>query len=317
MPKWTSPSRAEKSAIRVFTTRPDTLFGATYMVLAPEHALVDELTTPEQRAAVDAYRRDVTKQDLVERQKVDKDKTGVFTGSTCINPVNGDEIPVWIADYVLMGYGTGAIMAVPGHDHRDFEFATRFDLPVVRVIAEPGCDADTPLTDAFDGDGRLVNSGEFDGLSVADGKRAIIESLEARGLGTRQVNYRLHDWCVSRQRYWGPPIPIIHCQACGPVPVPEADLPVVHPYLDDFRPDDSGVSPLARAKDLVRDHLSFVRIGPRTGIPMSPTISCAAAGTSCAIRARTGTMSPSTPNSRANGCRWIATSVATSTPSCT
>ena len=238
-----------RGAIRVFTTRPDTLFGATYMVLAPEHPLVDALTTPAQRAAVDAYRRDVTKQDLVERQKVDKDKTGVFTGSNCINPVNGAEIPVWIADYVLMGYGTGAIMAVPGHDHRDFEFATRFELPVVRVIAEPGCDADTPLTEAFDGDGRLVNSGEFDGLSVADGKDAIVESLEARGLGTRQVNYRLHDWCVSRQRYWGPPIPIIHCEACGPVPVPEANLPVIHPYLDDFRPDDSGVSPLARAKD--------------------------------------------------------------------
>ena len=241
-------SRGE-SAIRVFTTRPDTLFGATYMVLAPEHPLVDELTTPEQRDAIEAYRREVTKQDLVERQKVDKDKTGVFTGSTCINPVNGAEIPVWIADYVLMGYGTGAIMAVPGHDHRDFEFAARFDLPVIRVIAEPGCDADTPLTEAFDGDGRLVNSGEFDGLSVADGKGAIVKSLEARGLGAHRVNYRLHDWCVSRQRYWGPPIPIIHCETCGPVPVPVDDLPVVHPHLDDFRPDDSGVSPLARDKD--------------------------------------------------------------------
>ena len=238
--------------IRVFTTRPDTLFGATYMVLAPEHPLVDAVTTPDRRAAVEAYRDSVAKQDLVERQKVDKDKTGVFTGSTCINPVNGAEIPVWIADYVLMGYGTGAIMAVPGHDHRDFAFAERFGLPIVRVIAEPGVDADAPLAEAYDGDGTLVNSGEFDGLSVGECKQAVIDSLEARGLGTRQVNYRLHDWCVSRQRYWGPPIPIIHCEACGPVPVPEADLPVVHPYLDDFRPDDTGVSPLARATDWYR-----------------------------------------------------------------
>ena len=235
--------------IRVFTTRPDTLFGATYMVLAPEHPLVGALATADQRAAVEAYRDRVTRQDLVERQKVDKDKTGVFTGSYCINPVNGAHIPVWIADYVLMGYGTGAIMAVPGHDHRDFEFAHRFDLPIVRVIADPGLDGNAPLTEAFDGAGTLVNSGEFDGLTVAEGKRAIVESLHRQGRGETRVNYRLHDWCVSRQRYWGPPIPVIHCAACGPVPVPEADLPVVHPYLDDFRPDDSGISPLARATD--------------------------------------------------------------------
>ena len=235
--------------IRVFTTRPDTLFGATYMVLAPEHPLVGALASADQRAAVEAYRDNVTKQDLVERQKVDKDKTGVFTGSYCINPVNGAHIPVWIADYVLMGYGTGAIMAVPGHDHRDFEFAQRFDLPIVRVIAEPGRDSNAPLAEAFDGDGTLVNSGGFDGLSVAEGKRAIVEWLHRQGRAEARVNYRLHDWCVSRQRYWGPPIPVIHCAACGPVPVPEADLPVVHPYLDDFRPDDSGISPLARATD--------------------------------------------------------------------
>ena len=238
-----------EAAIRVFTTRPDTLFGATYMVLAPEHPLVDALASGAQRSALESYRTEIAKQDLVERQKVDKDKTGVFTGSYCVNPVNGAEIPVWIADYVLMGYGTGAIMAVPGHDHRDFEFAERFDLPIVRVIAEPGSRADAPLTEAFDGDGTLVNSGAFDGLNVAAGKRAIVASLEERGLGTKQVNYRLHDWCVSRQRYWGPPIPIVHCQACGPVPVPESELPVEHPYLDDFRPDDSGTSPLARATD--------------------------------------------------------------------
>ena len=238
-----------EDAIRVFTTRPDTLFGATYMVLAPEHPLVPVLTAPEQRAAVDAYRDRVAKQDLVERQKIDKDKSGVFSGGFCVNPVNRAEIPVWIADYVLMGYGTGAIMAVPGHDTRDFEFAETFDLPIVRVIAGPGENAETPLAEAFAGDGTLVNSGDFDGLSVADGKRAIVEDLARRGLGEPQVNYRLHDWCVSRQRYWGPPIPIIHCDVCGPVPVPENELPVVLPYLEDFQPDDSGISPLARATD--------------------------------------------------------------------
>ena len=239
----------QDASVRVFTTRPDTLFGATYMVLAPEHPLVDALVTGTQRDAVLAYRDAVAKQDLVERQKVDKDKTGVFTGSYCVNPVNGASIPVWIADYVLMGYGTGAIMAVPGHDSRDFEFASTFDLPIVRVIAAPGDAADTPLTEAFIGDGVLVNSGAFDGLAVAEGKRAIVASLQERGLAEAQINYRLHDWCVSRQRYWGPPIPIIHCERCGAVPVPEEDLPVKLPYLADFQPDDSGVSPLARVAD--------------------------------------------------------------------
>ena len=239
----------QDASVRVFTTRPDTLFGATYMVLAPEHPLVDALVTGTQRDAVLAYRDAVAKQDLVERQKVDKDKTGVFTGSYCVNPVNGANIPVWIADYVLMGYGTGAIMAVPGHDGRDFEFASTFDLPIVRVIAAPGDAADTPLTEAFVGDGVLVNSGAFNGLAVAEGKRAIVASLQERGLAEAQINYRLHDWCVSRQRYWGPPIPIIHCERCGAVPVPEEDLPVKLPYLADFQPDDSGVSPLARVAD--------------------------------------------------------------------
>ncbi len=235
--------------LRVFTTRPDTLFGATYMVLAPEHELVDELTTEEQRSSVEGYRADVAGRDLVERQKTDKEKTGVFTGGYCVNPVTGQPIPIWIADYVLMGYGTGAIMAVPGHDDRDFEFASTFKLPITRVIAAQGEDASTPLAEAYAGDGVLVNSGDFDGLSVEDGKRAIVDQLAKQSLAEAKVNYRLHDWCVSRQRYWGPPIPIIHCDACGPVPVPVSDLPVLLPRIEDFKPDDSGVSPLARVRE--------------------------------------------------------------------
>ena len=243
------PVVGQDERVRVFTTRPDTLFGATYMVLAPEHPLVDALATDAQRDAVSSYRHSVAKQDLVERQKTDNSKTGVFTGSYCVNPVNGAHVPVWIADYVLMRYGTGAIMAVPGHDRRDFEFARRFELPIRRVIAAPGEDASAPLQEAFVGDGTLVNSGAFDGMPVAEAQRAIVATLAERGLATQQIQYRLHDWCVSRQRYWGPPIPVIHCDACGAVPVPEAELPVQLPYLENFQPDDSGVSPLTRVAD--------------------------------------------------------------------
>ena len=239
----------EGERIRVFTTRPDTLFGATYMVLAPEHPLVQRITTEAQRAAVDDYRAQVAGRDLVERQKVEKAKSGVFTGGHAINPATEAPIPIWISDYVLMGYGTGAIMAVPGHDQRDFEFAQAFGLPVSRVVAAPGEGPDTPLEEAWVGDGALVNSGQFDGLSVQEGKAAIVRHLQAAGLAKLQVNYRLHDWCVSRQRYWGPPIPIVHCPDCGAVPVPEEQLPVELPHLQDFRPDDSGASPLSRAKD--------------------------------------------------------------------
>jgi leucyl-tRNA synthetase len=239
----------EPLAVSVFTTRPDTLFGATYMVLAPEHPLVDRITTDAQRAEVDEYRRQATATDLVSRKKTDKTKTGVDTGARAVNPINGEQIPVWIADYVLMEYGTGAIMAVPGHDERDFEFAGKFGLPIRRVVAGEGDDGDTPLEAAYTGTGRLVNSGRFSGLEVETGKRAITETLAHQGAGTSRVNYRLHDWTISRQRYWGPPIPILYCDACGTVPVPEDQLPVLLPPIEDFKPDASGISPLARHEE--------------------------------------------------------------------
>ena len=231
----------------VFTTRPDTIFGATYMVLAPEHPLVDHLTTADRRESVQAYRDDTARQDLVAR-KINREKTGVFTGAYAVNPATGGNIPIWIADYVLMEYGTGAIMAVPGHDERDFEFATLFHLPIVRVIAPEGVAADAPLTEAFvdDAGAHLVNSAQFDGTPVAEAKHAVTAWLESSGAARSRVNYRLHDWCISRQRYWGPPIPVIHCDNCGPQAVPEKDLPVLLPDIPDFRPDDTGISPLAR-----------------------------------------------------------------------
>ena len=238
--------------IDVFTTRPDTVFGATYMVLSPEHPLVDEVTGEGQAQAVAAYREQAAAKDLVARQKVEKTKTGVDTGGSCLNPATGQPIPIWVADYVLMEYGTGAIMAVPGHDERDFDFAEAMGLPIVRVVAGEGDGADTPLSEAYAGDGVMVNSGRFDGMAVAEAKPAIAAWLAESGYGETTVNYRLHDWCISRQRYWGPPIPMIHCEACGPVAVPEADLPVVLPRVEDFKPDDSGVSPLARVEEWYR-----------------------------------------------------------------
>jgi leucyl-tRNA synthetase len=234
--------------ITVFTTRPDTVFGATYLVLAPEHPLVNDLTTAEQRADVKAYQRAVAGRDVVSRKIGEREKTGVFMGAYARNPATGESVPIWTADYVLMEYGTGAIMAVPAHDQRDFEFATTFKLPIVRVVARPGQAADAPLRAAEPDieDGRLVHSGRFDGLPFEEGQRAIVAQLAEKGLGQAAANYRLHDWCVSRQRYWGPPIPIIYCEQHGAVPVPERDLPVVLPHVEDTRPDDSGVSPLAR-----------------------------------------------------------------------
>jgi leucyl-tRNA synthetase len=241
----------DQGTLTVYTTRPDTLFGATFMVVAPEHPMVPGLTTDAQRDEVEAYRRAAAARDLVSRKVGDREKTGVFTGGYAINPATGEPIPVWIADYVLMDYGTGAIMAVPGHDERDFAFATKLGLPIVRVIAGEGQDGDTPLDEAYveTAHARLVNSAQFNDLPAAEAPERVTAWLATKNVGRMRVQYRLYDWCISRQRYWGPPIPIIYCDACGAVPVPEQDLPVVLPLIEDFRPDDTGVSPLARHEE--------------------------------------------------------------------
>jgi len=305
-------------ALRVFTTRPDTIFGATYMVIAPEHEWVDSLATPDQRAALLAYRDRVAKMDLISRKAV-KEKTGVFTGSYAINPATGSRIPIWIADYVLAEYGTGAIMAVPAHDQRDFDFAQTFGLPIRRVIAATGDSPETPLVEAYDGPGRLVNSGRFDGLEVDDAKRAITEWLAGQGAGVARVQYRLHDWCISRQRYWGPPIPIIYCDTCGIVPVPEADLPVLLPEIEDFRPDASGVAPLARVRSFYEVACRPVT-DRRDARPTCRTPSSTRPGISSGTPRRSATMSPWIQRSPAAGYPSTCTSAATSTPcstSCT
>jgi leucyl-tRNA synthetase len=229
--------------LRVFTTRPDTLFGATYMVLAPEHELVAKLATPERRAEIEAYREQASRKSELERTELAKDKTGVFTGAYAVNPATGGEIPIWIADYVLAGYGTGAIMAVPAQDQRDFEFAAKFGLPVVRTVQPP---ADFDGKSAWTGDGVAINSGFLDGKSVADAKAAMTEWLEREGKGARRINYKLRDWLFSRQRYWGEPFPIVFVDGKAQT-VPDDELPVVLPELEDFKPSGSPEGPLAKA----------------------------------------------------------------------
>jgi leucyl-tRNA synthetase len=235
--------------IEVYTTRPDTLFGATYMVLSPEHPLVAKITTKAQAKAVKAYVESASRKSDLERTDLAKEKTGVFTGGYAVNPVNGERIPVWISDYILISYGTGAIMAVPGHDERDFEFAKKFGLPIVQVVSKDGTKYD--LAAAEPEDGVAINSGEFDGLSTAVFKTRITEWLEARGIGRKAVNYKLRDWIFSRQRYWGEPIPIVHCPACGIVPLPYDQLPLRLPDVTSYQPTGTGESPLALIKDWV------------------------------------------------------------------
>jgi leucyl-tRNA synthetase len=231
--------------INVFTTRPDTLFGATYMVLAPEHPLVEKLTTEDQKQEVNDYVNSVKSLTEIERTSTAKEKTGVPIGAYAINPAHNKKIPIWIADYVLQSYGTGAIMAVPGQDERDWEFAEKFDLPIIRTVQPPN-DFEGK---AFLGDGPAINSDFLNGLNVKDAKAKMIKWLEEKEIGKGTINYRLRDWLISRQRYWGTPIPIIHCEKCGEVPVDENDLPVKLPYDVDFKP--GGESPLSSHSDFI------------------------------------------------------------------
>ncbi|MBI1886601.1 MAG: leucine--tRNA ligase [Chloroflexi bacterium] len=232
----------EETEIRVFTTRADTIFGVTSMVLAPEHPLVPKLTAPDRRQEIDKYIEYARRQTEIDRMSMEREKTGVFTGAYCKNLLSGEDVPIWIADYALLWYGTGAVMGVPAHDQRDFEFARQFGLPIKVVVAPPDWDG-APLEQAYVEPGTMVNSGRFDVLPSEEGKQAIADYVEAQGWGRRSISYRLRDWLVSRQRYWGTPIPIVHCPKCGPVPVPEPGLPVLLPEDAEFKP--TGESPLA------------------------------------------------------------------------
>ena len=264
------PVAGRPETIHFFTTRPDTVYGATFMVLAPEHPLVPTLTRPEQQAAVDDYIEQARRETEIERLATDKEKTGVFLGSYVVNPFTGKEIPIYIADYVLVTYGTGAIMAVPGGDERDYDFAQKYSLEIIPVVAPPagvetayiaaGAPAADPVAGPvvkgdrgtpplYTGPGTMINSGPLDGLPTAEAKREVIATVEHEGTGRGTVNFRLRDWLISRQRYWGPPVPMVYCDGCGEVPVPEDQLPVLLPYDVDFRP--TGESPLARVESFV------------------------------------------------------------------
>ncbi|NLM13933.1 MAG: leucine--tRNA ligase [Epulopiscium sp.] len=235
--------------IKVFTTRPDTLYGATFMVLAPEHEIVSEITTEENKEAVEEYVFQASTKSSVDRM-ADKEKTGVFTGRYAINPLNGSKIPIWISDYVLADYGTGAIMCVPAHDERDFAFAKKFNLPIIQVIKKEG-EEPGELQEAYTEEGVMMNSGIFDGISSKEAKEVIANYLQEHGIGKKTVNYKLRDWVFSRQRYWGEPIPIVHCEKCGVVAVPEDQLPVTLPEVESYEPTGTGESPLAAIEEWV------------------------------------------------------------------
>ena len=232
--------------IKVFTTRPDTVFGVTFLVLAPEHPAVKKLVTEETKAEVEKYQSDGLKKSEIERQE-NKEKTGVFTGSYAINPATGEKIPIWVSDYVLMGYGEGAIMAVPAHDERDYEFAEKFDLPIKEVIEKPEGSSDDEK--CYHGEGKLINSGHLDGTDSSEARELVINWLSEQGVGKQKVTYRMRDWLISRQRYWGCPIPIAYDEDGNEYPIPEDQLPVIIPEVKDYKPDNTGRSALAKAKD--------------------------------------------------------------------
>lgn len=239
----------DEPKITVFTTRPDTIFGATFLVLAPEYALIPQLVNDNTREEVEKYCQAALKKSEIERQE-NKEKTGVFTGSYAINPANGKKIPIWVADYVLSGYGTGAVMGVPFGDERDFEFAEKFDLPVVQIIEAP--DHSPENSRFYHGEGTMVNSGQFNGMDSSEAREQIMAWQEEQGVGHRQTTYKMRDWLISRQRYWGCPIPIAYDKDGNPHPIPEDQLPVMHPEIEDYQPDESGRSPLAKAKDWLK-----------------------------------------------------------------
>ncbi len=239
-----------EKTIPVFTTRPDTIYGMTFVVLAPEHPLINELTTQEFKNAVENYRKIAYQKSEIQRLALEKEKDGVFIGAYAINPMNNEEVPIYVTDYVLMTYGTGAIMAVPAHDERDFEFAKKYNLLIRVVISPPDWEGEE-LKEAYTGKGTMVNSDEYNGLPSQEGIEKICNYLDNKGIGRRKVNYKMRDWLISRQRYWGAPIPIIYCDACGEVPVPEEDLPVLLPDIEKYQPTETGESPLAKVQEFV------------------------------------------------------------------